>query len=100
LFELLSRRLVPVDAIAIVRHNRTLLRNHFHSAAVEHNYFLRGFGHLLVFYKPSERCMLPIDRRDPKERQQQLEAFDVAQAGSAGPEPHPESRSRPRGRPR
>lgn len=55
LFELLSRQLTPVDAIAVVRHNRTLLRNHFHTAAVEHNYFLRGFGHLLVFYKPSQR---------------------------------------------
>jgi DNA modification methylase len=77
LFEILSRRLVPVDAIAIVRNNRTLLRNHFHTAAVEHNYYLRGFGHLLVFYKPSERHPLPIDRRDPKERLEQLAAFDV-----------------------
>jgi adenine-specific DNA-methyltransferase len=77
LFELLSRRLVPVDAIAVVRNNRTLLRNHFHLAAAEHNYYLRGFGHLLVFYKPSARCPLPYDRRDPKERQQQLLAFEV-----------------------
>jgi adenine-specific DNA-methyltransferase len=100
LFELLSRRLVPVDAIAIVRHNRTLLRNHFHTAAVEHNYFLRGFGHLLVFYKPSERCLLPLDRRDPKERQQQLEAFEVTHAGSAGRAPHDPSPGRPRRPPR
>jgi adenine-specific DNA-methyltransferase len=99
-FELLSRRLLPVDAIAVVRNNRTLLRNHFHTAAVEHNYFLRGFGHLLVFFKPSEARSLPIDRRDPQERQQHLEAFEVARVGSAEPTPHPGSRSRPRRPPR
>lgn len=82
-YELLSRRLVGVDAIAIVRNNRTLLRNHFHVAAVEHNYYLRGFGHLLVFYKPSERHPLPIDRRDPNERQSQLDAFAILRDESA-----------------
>jgi len=85
LFELLSRQLVAVDAIAIVRNNRTLLRNHFHTAAVEHNYFLRGFGQLLVFYKPSERQPLPVERRDPKERQRQLDAFDINPRDAAEP---------------
>jgi len=77
LFELLARRLLPVDAIAVVRNNRTLLRNHFHQAAAEHNYYLRGFGHLLVFYKPTSRNPLPIDRRDPRERREQLSAFEI-----------------------
>jgi SAM-dependent methyltransferase len=78
LFEMLSRHLQPVDAIAIVRNNRTLLRNHFHTAAAEHNYFLRGFGHLMVFYKPSAKHPIPFDRRDPKERDQQIAAFEVS----------------------
>jgi SAM-dependent methyltransferase len=77
LFDLLSRRLTPVDAIAVVRNNRTLLRNHFHRAAAEHNYYLRGFGHLLLFYKPSTRNPAPLDRRDPEERLQQLAAFEI-----------------------
>ncbi len=77
LFDLLSRRLTSVDAIAVARNNRTLLRNHFHKAAVEHNYYLRGFGHLLVFYKPSVNHPLPFDRRTPEEREQQIAAFDV-----------------------
>jgi SAM-dependent methyltransferase len=77
LFEMLSKKLVPVDAIAIVRNNKTLLRNHFHTAAAEHNYYLRGFGHLMVFYKPSPRQPLPLDRRDPAERARQIQAFDV-----------------------
>jgi SAM-dependent methyltransferase len=77
IFASLSQKLVPVDAIAIARNNRTLLRNHYHSAAVEHNYYLRGFGHLLVFYKPSQRHPQPIERRDEGERARQLSAFEV-----------------------
>jgi len=77
LFEALSRKLTPVDAIAVVRNNRTLLRNHFHTAAAEHNYYLRGFGHLLVFYKPSPKNPQPIDRRAPEERERQVAAFTV-----------------------
>jgi hypothetical protein len=77
LFEILREKLEPVDAIAIVRHNKTLLRNHFHMAAAEHNYYLRGFGHLMVFYKPSVKHPLPFDRRDPTERAQQIAAFQV-----------------------
>lgn len=107
MFGMLSERLVPVDGIAIVRHNKTLLRNHFHTAAVEHNYFLRGFGHLLVFYKPSQRQPLPIDRRDPGERQAQLDAFAVQKGHPAstdeprempeGPRGSSSKHSRPRG---
>jgi len=86
LFELLERRGKAVDAIAIVRNNRTLLRNHYHQAAAEHNYFLRGFGHLLVFYKPSTKHPDPIDRRDPGERAQQIAAFEIHSRGDAEPE--------------
>lgn len=53
-FELFSRLRVkfkPVDIIAVVRHNRTLKRNHWHTAAVEGNYFLRGFNYLFLFKK-------------------------------------------------
>ena len=79
LFDLLSQKLTSVEAIAIVRNNGTLLRNHYHKAATEHNYYLRGFGHLLVFYKPSPKNPLPIDRRSEEERAQQIAAFDVEQ---------------------
>ena len=51
LFSLLRRRFQPVDIIAVVRHNRTLKRNHWHTAAIEGNYFLRGFNYLLIMKK-------------------------------------------------
>ncbi len=85
-FAMLSEKLTPVDAIAITRNNKTLLRNHFHTAAVEHNYYLRGFGHLLIFYKPSAKNPLPIDRRDPAERAAQIAAFEILHGKAQGEE--------------
>ena len=52
LFGLLRQRFEPVDIAAVVRRNRTLLRNHWHTAAIEGNYFLRGFNYLFIMYKP------------------------------------------------
>ena len=105
LFDLLWHKLTSVEAIAIVRNNGTLLRNHYHKAAAEHNYYLRGFGHLLVFYKPSQKNPLPIDRRSEEERAQQIAAFDVqrdqapktAVESSANPR-SPKRQFRPRSR--
>lgn len=69
MFEMLSTMFIPVDIIAVVRHNATLKRRHWHTAAIEGNYFLRGFNYLLVMYKrkgdePTDR--IP-DRRDQRE---------------------------------
>ena len=51
LFALLRRHFKAIDIIAVVRHNRTLKRNHWHTAAVEGNYFLRGFNYLFIMKK-------------------------------------------------
>ena len=51
LFGILREMMDPVDVIAVVRHNRKLQRRHWHSAAVQGNYFLRGFNYLLLFKK-------------------------------------------------
>ncbi len=61
LFALLEQRFRPIDHIVVVRGNRTLEKPGFHKAAVEGNYFLRGFNHLLLFKK--ERADAP--RRAP-----------------------------------
>ena len=50
-FELLERRLRPVDHVVVVRGNRKLERPRFHKVAAEENFFLRGFNHLLLFKK-------------------------------------------------
>jgi len=51
LFGLLARLFTPVDLIAVARHNRTLQQGNYRAAAEEGNFFLRGFNHLLLFYK-------------------------------------------------
>lgn len=54
LFAILRKYFKPTDVIAVVRHNKTLKRNHWHTAAVEGNYFLRGFNYLFICKKESE----------------------------------------------
>jgi DNA modification methylase len=51
LFERMRRLFKPVDIVAVVRHNRTMKRNHWHTAALEGNYFLRGFNYLFIMKK-------------------------------------------------
>jgi len=51
LFAILQRYFVPVDIIAVVRHNRTLKRRHYHTEAISGNYFLRGFNYLFIMKK-------------------------------------------------
>ena len=51
LFGILRTFFKPVDIVAVVRHNRTLQRGHWHAAAEEGNYFLRGFNYLFIMKK-------------------------------------------------
>lgn len=61
LFAMMLEYFKPVDTIAVVRHNRTLKRNHWHTAAVEGNYFLRGFNYLFIMKKEEDTR----DQRQP-----------------------------------
>lgn len=51
LFAILRRRFRPVDIVCVVRHNRKLKKSHWHKAAIEGNYFLRGFNYLFIMKK-------------------------------------------------
>lgn len=51
LFSMLRKKFKPIDIICVTRNNRTLKRNHWHTAAVEGNYFLRGFNYLFIMKK-------------------------------------------------
>lgn len=51
LFQRLQKLFKPIDIISVVRHNRTLKRNHWHTSAIEGNYFLRGFNYLFIMKK-------------------------------------------------
>lgn len=49
---MLLQYFIPVDHVAVVRHNRTLSMGNYHRAAEEGNFFLRGFNHLIIMQKP------------------------------------------------
>lgn len=51
LFSILRKFFVPVEIVAVARHNRTLKRADYHDAAAEGNFFLRGFNYLFVMQK-------------------------------------------------
>ena len=51
LFGILACYFKPVDIICVVRHNSKLKRRHWHEAAIDGNYFLRGFNYLLIMKK-------------------------------------------------
>jgi adenine-specific DNA-methyltransferase len=51
LFELLCKQFRPLDVVAVVRHNRKLLRRHWHTEALRGNYYLRGFQYLFIMKK-------------------------------------------------
>lgn len=51
LFNIMRRRLQPIDIIAVVRHNQKLKRGNWHKAAEEENFFLRGFNYLFLMKK-------------------------------------------------
>jgi DNA modification methylase len=55
LFAILRRHFKPIDIIAVVRHNRTLQKGNWHAAALEGNYFLRGFNYLFIMKKEDDR---------------------------------------------
>jgi hypothetical protein len=52
LFEIMSRAFIPIDIVAVVRHNKTLTQGNYRAAAEEGNFFLRGFNYLFIMHKP------------------------------------------------
>lgn len=51
LFSILCTHFVPIDVVAVVRHNKTLEMGNYHRAAEEGNFFLRGFNYLFIMKK-------------------------------------------------
>lgn len=73
LFNRLAKRFLPVDIVAVTRRNEKLQRNNWHKAAVEENFFMRGFNYLFILYKPDKKKSGFPDRRDPLELRSQLQ---------------------------
>lgn len=59
LFRRMCRLFEPVDIVAVVRRNKKLDLNHWHTAAAEGNFFLRGFNYLFILRKPEAAAAPP-----------------------------------------
>jgi DNA modification methylase len=51
LYQMLQRKFKTVDIVCVVRHNKSLKNTSWHKAAVDGNYFLRGFNYLFIMKK-------------------------------------------------
>jgi DNA modification methylase len=67
LFSMMRRRFEPVDIITVTRRNKNLEKGNWHAAAVEGNYFLRGFNYLFIMRKP-EKSGAPVRPERKAER--------------------------------
>lgn len=58
LFGLLEKYFLTVDIVSVKRYNKNLNKGHWKTAALEHNYFLRGFNYLFIMYKQSDKTVI------------------------------------------
>lgn len=65
LFVRLRTRFRPIDIICVARHNQKLGKRHFHKAAEEGNFFLRGFNWLIIGKKEVKDGRPPVDAGTP-----------------------------------
>lgn len=63
LFQRLRQLFIPLDIIAVVRHNRTLGMGNYRKAAAEENFFLRGFHYLFLLQKPGSKVSRTKSRK-------------------------------------
>ncbi len=63
LYSIFTMFFEPLDAVAVVRHNKDLEKGNYHQAAERENFFLRGFNHLFLARKPLAPQPAPRRRR-------------------------------------
>lgn len=51
IYQILEQYFEPVDLVAVARRNQSSNTGMWHNRAIRHNFYLRGFKHLLIFRK-------------------------------------------------
>ncbi|MBN2077891.1 MAG: DNA methylase [Spirochaetes bacterium] len=76
LFALMQERFEAEDIIAVTRRNAKLKNRSWHAAALEGNFFLRGFHYLFIMRKPGGKGEKGrADRRPPEEVREDLRSL-------------------------
>jgi DNA modification methylase len=68
LFAIMREYLEAVDIVCVTRHNKNLKKFNWHKAAVEGNYFLRGFNYLFIMKKKEKETVEPEGQKKLKGR--------------------------------
>lgn len=66
IFEATRDLFIPLDMIAVTRHNKTLAMGNYRKAADDGGFYLRGFNHLMLFEKRAKP--LPSKTPDPQDK--------------------------------
>ncbi|MBN1495535.1 MAG: class I SAM-dependent methyltransferase [Spirochaetes bacterium] len=66
LFSMMQEYCEPVDIIAVRRYNAKLQKGNWHAAALEQNFFLRGFNYLFIMHKMKDRNRSGRQQRKPR----------------------------------
>ncbi|MCX7909875.1 MAG: DNA methyltransferase [Ignavibacteria bacterium] len=62
-YDLLTKYFVPVDVVCVVRRNQSSNTPFWHSKAIQHNFFLRGYKHLIIVKKSSKAYINPHKKK-------------------------------------
>jgi len=76
LFSILEKHFEGADIVAVKRYNAKLQKRNWHTAAIEHNYFLRGFNYLFIMRKEGKvKKQTGADRRYREEVIEQIKNY-------------------------
>ena len=76
LFSIMQEFFTPIDIIAVQRRNVKLTKRNWRRAAIEHNYYLRGFHYLLIMYRGKDSKKFHMaDRRNKDHVRMQIESW-------------------------
>jgi DNA modification methylase len=76
LFSILEKHFEGADIVAVKRYNAKLQKRNWHTAAIEQNYFLRGFNYLFIMRKEGKvKKQTGADRRDREEVIEQIKNY-------------------------
>ncbi len=55
IYERLTKYFIPIDIVCVIRRHQTSNTPFWHSKALQHNFYLRGFKYLIIVKKPSRK---------------------------------------------
>jgi adenine-specific DNA-methyltransferase len=76
LYSIMENYFEPVDIVAVKRYNAKLQKRNWHTAAIDNNYYLRGFNYLFIMRKAKAgKKQSASDRRDRDEVMEQVRNY-------------------------